>query len=164
MSRDFHKSIELINLTVTMYMVMQGLCACIPRFTIETVSHWSLPRKRNSSDGLGNAVRPSGAQASYDYMPSDSLFVLCRAGPSPNVRLLAVDGLTMFPSGGISKHLRHWYVSSSRTMLVGRTNSWYYHHQVLGSLPTSPRRLNELASSGFSALALWYVLITPRSK
>jgi MFS family permease len=27
MSKEFHKSIELINLTVTMYMVMQGLCA-----------------------------------------------------------------------------------------------------------------------------------------
>ena len=26
-SRDFHKSVELINLTVTMYMVMQGICA-----------------------------------------------------------------------------------------------------------------------------------------
>ena len=25
-STDFHKSVELINLTVTMYMVMQGLC------------------------------------------------------------------------------------------------------------------------------------------
>lgn len=25
-SKDFHKSIELINLTVTMYMVMQGIC------------------------------------------------------------------------------------------------------------------------------------------
>ncbi len=26
-SADFHKSVELINLTVTMYLVMQGLCA-----------------------------------------------------------------------------------------------------------------------------------------
>jgi len=26
-SRDFHKSVELINLTVTMYMAMQGVCA-----------------------------------------------------------------------------------------------------------------------------------------
>jgi hypothetical protein len=26
-SRDFHKSIELINLTVTMYMIFQGICA-----------------------------------------------------------------------------------------------------------------------------------------
>ena len=29
-STDFHKSIELINLTVTMYMVMQGLCTPLP--------------------------------------------------------------------------------------------------------------------------------------
>ncbi len=29
-SRDFHKSVELINLTVTMYMVMQGLCTPQP--------------------------------------------------------------------------------------------------------------------------------------
>ena len=25
-SKDFHKDVELINLTVTMYMVMQGIC------------------------------------------------------------------------------------------------------------------------------------------
>jgi hypothetical protein len=29
-STDFHKSVELINLTVTMYMVMQGLCTHPP--------------------------------------------------------------------------------------------------------------------------------------
>jgi hypothetical protein len=29
-STDFHKSVELINLTVTMYMVMQGLCTPLP--------------------------------------------------------------------------------------------------------------------------------------
>jgi hypothetical protein len=29
-SADFHKSIELINLTVTVYMVMQGLCTHPP--------------------------------------------------------------------------------------------------------------------------------------
>jgi hypothetical protein len=29
-STDFHKSVELINLTVTMYMVMQGLCTSLP--------------------------------------------------------------------------------------------------------------------------------------
>jgi hypothetical protein len=29
-STDFHKSVELINLTVTMYMVMQGLCMPLP--------------------------------------------------------------------------------------------------------------------------------------
>jgi hypothetical protein len=29
-STDFHKSVELINLTVTMYMVMQGLCTLLP--------------------------------------------------------------------------------------------------------------------------------------
>jgi len=28
-STDFHKSVELINLTVTMYMVMQGLCTSL---------------------------------------------------------------------------------------------------------------------------------------
>ena len=29
-STDFNKSVELINLTVTMYMVMQGLCTPLP--------------------------------------------------------------------------------------------------------------------------------------
>jgi hypothetical protein len=29
-STDFHKSVELINLTATMYMVMQGLCTHLP--------------------------------------------------------------------------------------------------------------------------------------
>ena len=29
-STDFRKSVELINLTVTMYMVMQGLCTSLP--------------------------------------------------------------------------------------------------------------------------------------
>jgi hypothetical protein len=29
-SADFHKSVELINLTVTVYMVMQGLCTPLP--------------------------------------------------------------------------------------------------------------------------------------
>lgn len=38
-ARAFHKSIELINLTVTMYMIFQGICACIPPITIETLSH-----------------------------------------------------------------------------------------------------------------------------
>ena len=29
-STDFHKSVELINLTVTIYMVMQGICTPLP--------------------------------------------------------------------------------------------------------------------------------------
>lgn len=109
-ARDFHKSIELINLTVTMYMIFQGICACIPSFTIGTLSHQSIPHDQTSSDVLGNAVRPSGAQANHDRLFDNPFGVLCRASSSPNISLLAVDALTMFPSGGIGEHLCCWYV------------------------------------------------------
>ena len=111
LSREFHKSIELINLTVTMYMVFQGICACITQSAIGTISYCSLPHKRTSSDALGNTVRPSRAQANYDLMSSNPDIILRRARPSPNLRLLALDALTVFPSSGISEHLRSWYVS-----------------------------------------------------
>ena len=39
-SRDFHKGVELINLTVTMYMVMQGLCTSLP---LNPVLSYTLP-------------------------------------------------------------------------------------------------------------------------
>jgi hypothetical protein len=57
-SRDFHKSVELINLTVTMYMVMQGLCTPWP-YCIRFVPHQS-HSALFSSDVLGNAIRPLG--------------------------------------------------------------------------------------------------------
>ena len=42
MSRDFHKSIELINLTVTMYMVMQGICVSLSQHlrAVLTARYW----------------------------------------------------------------------------------------------------------------------------
>ena len=41
-SRDFHKSIELINLTVTMYMVMQGICVSLSQHlrAVLTARYW----------------------------------------------------------------------------------------------------------------------------
>ena len=55
-------------------------------------------------------------------------------------------------------------VSDSRTLLVGRTNDRYYHHQVLGSFPTYPLELNGLDLSGFMDWALWYVHLKHHSK
>ena len=55
-STAFNKSVELINLTVTMYMVMQGLCTS----WITESGLYLISRLRSSSDVLGNAIRPLG--------------------------------------------------------------------------------------------------------
>jgi hypothetical protein len=58
-SRDFHKSVELINLTVTMYMVMQGICTHRVAFSpSDTSIHF---RSYDfSSDGVGDVIGPLG--------------------------------------------------------------------------------------------------------
>ena len=106
-SAAFHKSVELINLTVTMYMVMQGLCKPFPFLIIRCI-FTSIPRLWFSSDGLGNTIRSLRTQTNYVRLSSNSFIVLCRTCTSPDIRLLVVDALTMHPGRRICKHRCPW--------------------------------------------------------
>ena len=121
-------------LKVTMYLVLQGIGWFLFQFLCiisrSTISDYVW---LHSAYGLGYDIRSSGKKADNCCLFTDPLFVVCRAGPCPHVRLLVTDDPSMCTSGRVSKYNSHrWYLlmlSSMHYLLWSRCRRhWGYLH------------------------------------
>ena len=100
-SSAFHKSTELINLTVTVYMVVQGICA-FSKLSIQMYMYILI--RGCSAHVLGYPVRPLG-QTAYVHRLHDSPFRCLRGTSSrPHGCLLVTHGPSVFASGWFCQH------------------------------------------------------------
>ena len=109
----------------------------------------------HSAYGLGYDIRPSGKKADNCCLLADPLFVVCRAGPCPHIRLLATDDPSMCTSGRVSK-----YNSHRLYLLMLSSMHCFTLEQVQASLGIFPPVRNVEDSTGFSHLVLWCVPIS----
>lgn len=103
MAAAFHKSTELINITVTVYMVFQGICEPpIPPASLFSPNHWH----NDSTDAMGHN-RGQGGQTPYLLsLPAGALHCLRRPCAGAHQCVLAAGAVAMPASRGIRKHRR----------------------------------------------------------
>ena len=97
----FHKSTELINLTITIYMVMQGLCERYVLRVNVSLQHLS---RLVSTHGLGNLVGPLGTQTDVHWLHDYARCILRRFGFSADFGVLAPHASPLFASFRVSEH------------------------------------------------------------
>lgn len=101
---SFDKSIELINLTVTVYMILQGVCK------LQRPSELQYFLVIFSSNALGFVSRSPGTAADLSCMFAGAEHGLHRSCISSNFGLLVTDVAPLHPSHWVREHDRTWYI------------------------------------------------------
>jgi len=89
-----------------MYMILQGVGRFLSQLKpIITTS--TMLVELHSAYGLGYDIGSSGKKADNCHLLTDPLFVVCWIGSHSDVRLLVIDGSSVFTSGRVGKHNCH---------------------------------------------------------
>lgn len=116
----FHVSVQNINLTVTVYMIFQGISASNPIDSCHIV-YLHLPIENISSYILGYNSGPLRTKTIVHTLPFYLAFNLHRTRAHPNVRILVSSTTQMHTSSrfseyGRSRHVSHSHISLDNTI------------------------------------------------
>lgn len=149
LARVFHKSTELINLTVTVYMVLQGACELSARARRATPSVES--DFDRSAYAMGSNGRPRWEATHLPGVSSHTFAVLRRTGTGSYIRLLAPHALALHSGCRVCKHCCPWYVFLD--VSTGRNaNDTCSASGVMGDIATRAERGGFVGVSGIGAL------------
>jgi hypothetical protein len=94
----FHTSVELINVTVTVYMVLQGIC------TLPLSHYASRIHAFRSAHVMGHPLRPCGSTSHVFGLSRPPVHILRWDGASAYERVLAPSAAAVFPSCWFRKY------------------------------------------------------------